>query len=336
MVERDQRTALARRFRRAVVTGGAGFLGSHLCDELVAAGCETVCVDNFCTGSVDNITHLLDHPRFEHVTADVSAGLDIAGPVDLVLHFASPASPPAYSRLPVETMLAGSAGTHNALRLASQRRARFILASTSEVYGDPLRHPQREDYWGNVNPIGPRAVYDEAKRYSEALATTFGREYDVNIGIVRIFNTYGPRLRVDDGRAIPNFVRQALTGESLTITGDGSQTRSLCYVDDTVAGILALACSDYRRPVNIGNSSEVSMVDLATRIRELVGSSSPLVFTDAMEDDPRRRRPDISRAREILGWRPVTALGEGLRRTIAAFEPTVSVAGAKAGTTDMR
>jgi dTDP-glucose 4,6-dehydratase len=319
MDHKDTRAALAGLVHRAVVTGGAGFIGSHLCDELVAAGCHVVCVDNFCTGRRENIAHLIGHPCFELLACDVSEGLEVAGPVDVVLHLASPASPADYGRLPLETLLVGSMGTRNAIRIALNNGARFVLTSTSEIYGDPLEHPQREDYWGNVNPIGPRAVYDEAKRYAEAMVSAYAREHGVNTGIARIFNTYGPRMRSDDGRAIPTFIRQALTGEPLTINDDGHQTRSLCYVDDTVAGILALACSDYHAPINIGNPSEITVIDLAMRIRDLVGGSAPLRFVDPVQDDPRRRQPNIDRAREALGWAPCISLTDGLRRTVASF-----------------
>jgi dTDP-glucose 4,6-dehydratase len=311
-----------RVFRRAVVTGGAGFLGSNLCRALLAAGTRVVCVDDLSTGTAEAVEPLRGDPGFELVVADVSDGLSVAGDVDLVLHFASAASPPQYLARPVETLRVGSAGTHHALCLARDRGARFVMASTSEVYGDPLRHPQREDYWGNVNPVGPRSVYDEAKRFAEALTTAFGHAEGVDVGIVRIFNTYGPGLRPHDGRAVPNFIRQALAGEPITVAGDGRQTRSLCYVDDLVRGVLALARSGHRGPVNIGNPQEVTVRDLAVRIRDLAGSSSPLRFVEAAADDPKRRCPDIALARRELGWAPEVDLDEGLRRTISWFAST--------------
>ncbi|MEV0680185.1 NAD-dependent epimerase/dehydratase family protein [Actinosynnema sp. NPDC050436] len=312
-------SASGREFRRAVVTGGAGFLGAHLCAALLRDGAEVVCVDDFSTGSPEAVAPFRDEPGFELAVADVSDGLVVDGAVDLVLHFASAASPPQYAARPVATLRVGSAGTYNALRLAERCGARFVMASTSEVYGDPLLHPQREDYWGNVNPVGPRSVYDEAKRFSEALTTAFGQTGAVDTGIVRIFNTYGPGMRHDDGRAVPNFVRQALAGEPLTVAGNGRQTRSLCFVDDLVRGVLALARSGLRTPVNIGNPHEVTVLELAERIRSLAGSGSPVRFVDAAPDDPRRRCPDITAAQRELGWSPETGLDEGLRRTIGWF-----------------
>jgi dTDP-glucose 4,6-dehydratase len=302
--------------RRVVVTGGAGFLGSWVCERLLDRGDSVVCVDNFVTGRRSNVEHLLDRRGFDIVDADVSAGLEVAGDVDWVLHLASPASPPDYLLRPVETMKVGSFGTMHALDLAVRTRARFVFASTSEVYGDPLEHPQREDYWGNVNPVGPRSVYDEAKRFSEALTTAYRTAYGLDCGMIRIFNTYGPRMRLDDGRAVPNFVAQALGGEPLTVAGDGSQTRSICYVDDTVAGLLAYAESAETEPVNIGNPVEMTMLELAELIRRLTGSSSTVVHVDLPVDDPRVRCPDISRARDRLGWTPQVTPDEGLRRTI--------------------
>jgi len=305
--------------RRVVITGGAGFVGSWLCEVLTDRGAAVVCVDNFSTGMTANVSHLLDRPGFELVEADVSAGLDVEGPVDLVMHFASPASPPHYLRLPVETLKVGSLGTMHALELARDKGARFVLASTSEVYGDPLEHPQRESYWGNVNPVGPRSVYDEAKRFSEALTMAYRTTYDVNTAIVRIFNTYGPRMRPDDGRAIPTFVHQAMDNEPLTVAGDGSQTRSICYVDDTVAGILALAAGSEPGPVNIGNGDEMTILDLAERIKGLLGSSAPIQFIDLPTDDPKVRCPDTSLARQRLGWEPLVSAEVGLKRTIEWF-----------------
>jgi dTDP-glucose 4,6-dehydratase len=302
-----------------VVTGGAGFLGTHLCDRLLADGVEVVCLDNFVTASPGNVAHLTGRPGLRVIRCDVTQPLRLPDEADLVLHLASAASPPDYLKLPVETLKAGALGTMNALDLARSRGARFILASTSEVYGDPLQHPQREDYWGNVNPVGPRSVYDEAKRYAEALTTAYRSRWQVDTGIVRIFNTYGPRMRPHDGRAVPTFVAQALAGRPLTVTGDGSQTRSLCYVDDTVAGILALARDDFAGPVNIGNPAEMTVRQLAETIRDLAGATSRLEFIPRPPDDPAVRCPDISRARERLGWQPAVAAPDGLRRCISWF-----------------
>jgi len=304
---------------RVVVTGGAGFVGFWLCARLLELGVEVVCVDNFVTGSRDNVRDLASAPGFELVEQDVSEGLDVGGDVDWVLHLACPASPLHYLRLPVETMRVGSIGTMNALDLAERTEARFVLASTSEVYGDPLEHPQRESYWGNVNPIGPRSVYDEAKRFSEAVTTAYRGSRGVDTGIVRIFNTYGPRMRPDDGRAVPTFLSQALAGEPLTVAGDGSQTRSICYVTDTVEGILAMAAHSHPGPVNIGNTHEVSMLELARTIRELTGSASEISFVPLPGDDPKVRCPDPTLAHEVLGWRPVVGAEEGLARTLEWF-----------------
>lgn len=304
---------------RAVVTGGAGFVGSWVCERLLERGSDVVCVDNLSTGAQSNVASLIDLPGFETLDADVSSELPVVGHVDLVLHLASPASPVHYLRLPVETLKVGSLGTMRALDLARQHAARFVLASTSEVYGDPLVHPQPETYWGNVNPVGPRSVYDEAKRFSEAVTMAYRTAHGVNTGIVRIFNTYGPRMRLDDGRAVPNFVRQALRGEPLTVAGDGSQTRSICYVEDTVDGILALAASSESGPVNIGNPDEMTMLELAERVRQLAASSSLIEFIDLPTDDPRQRCPDATLARELLGWTPQVSSAEGLRRTIDWF-----------------
>lgn len=303
----------------ALVTGGAGFIGSHLCERLSDEGMDVVCADNFATGSAANVVHLLDRPGFRLVEADLTEPLDLDGPFDYVFHLASAASPRDYLRLPVETLEAGSLGTRNALALAEAHGARFVLASTSEVYGDPLEYPQREDYWGNVNPVGPRSVYDEAKRYAESLTMAFRRARGTDVGIARIFNSYGPRLRPGDGRVVPTFIRQALDGEPLTVAGDGRQTRSVCYVDDTVAGLLALARSDLTGPVNIGSDEELSVLALARLVREITGSDSPVVFVDRPVDDPRFRRPDITLAAERLGWRPRVLLEEGLRRTVNYF-----------------
>jgi dTDP-glucose 4,6-dehydratase len=304
---------------RVVVTGGAGFVGSWVCERLHERGVQVVCVDNFVTGLRENLAHLRDEPAVEVLEQDVSAGLAVEGPVDWVLHLASPASPVHYLRLPIETLTVGSRGTEHALDLAEEKEARFLLASTSEVYGDPLVHPQPESYWGNVNPIGPRSVYDEAKRFAEALTTAYRRERGVDATIVRIFNTYGPRMRTDDGRAIPAFMTQALTGRPLTVAGDGSQTRSLCYVEDTVEGILALAASGHPGPVNIGSSEEVTILELADKVRRLAGSESPVELVPAPVDDPKLRRPDATLARDVLGWQPQVGLDEGLKRTLEWF-----------------
>jgi dTDP-glucose 4,6-dehydratase len=309
----------ARTIRRAVVTGGAGFLGSHLCEHLLDRDVEVVCLDNFLTGSPQNVVHLADHPGFRLVRCDVTDYVHVPGPVDLVLHFASPASPIDYLKMPIETLKVGSLGTLHTLGLAHDKGARYVLASTSEVYGDPLQHPQTEEYWGNVNPVGPRGVYDEAKRFSEALTTAYRTSKGTDTGIVRIFNTYGPRMRPDDGRAIPAFVGQALDGRPVTVAGDGSQTRSICYVDDTVRGILAMAFSGHAGPVNIGNPDELSMLQLAERIVEMTGSASPVRFIDLPVDDPKVRRPDTTRAEQLLQWRPQVPSEEGLRRTVAWF-----------------
>lgn len=306
-------------FRRAVVTGGAGFLGSHLCEQLVASGTKVVCLDNFLTGIPANVAHLMPYPNFRLVRCDVTDFIHVPGEVDLVLHFASPASPVDYLRLPIETLKVGSLGTLHALGLAREKKARFVLASTSEVYGDPLEHPQRESYWGNVNPVGPRGVYDEAKRYAEALTTAYRASHGVDTAIVRIFNTYGPRMRPDDGRAIPTFIRQALAGEPITVTGDGSQTRSICYVDDTVRGVLALAAAGHPGPVNIGNPDETSVLELARTIRVMTRACVPIRLIDRPADDPKVRRPDTALAEDLLGWRPRTAREEGLQKTIGWF-----------------
>ena len=300
---------------RLVVLGGAGFLGSHLCDQLLARGDEVVCVDDFCTGRRSNVAHLEVHPRFSLIEADICEPFPVAGPVDGVLNLASPASPPDYLALPLQTLAVGSEGTRRGLELAHRHRARFLLASTSEVYGDPEVHPQTESYRGNVNPVGPRSVYDEAKRFAEALTMAHLRALGTDVAIARIFNTYGPRLRPDDGRVVSNFVLQAMRGEPLTVYGDGSQTRSLCYVDDEVRGLIALFDSDLTGPVNIGNPDEYTVLQLARTVVELLGSSSPIAHRPLPEDDPTRRRPDISLARSALGWEPTTALEEGLART---------------------
>jgi len=298
-----------------LVTGGAGFLGSHLCEELLARGHRVICVDNLETGSLQNIEHIRV-PEFVHVGADIMEPYFVEGPVEFVYHLASPASPIDYLRLPLHTLKVGSYGTHHTLGLAKVKRARFLLASTSEVYGDPELHPQPESYWGNVNPIGPRGVYDEAKRYAEALTMAYHRQQGVDTAIVRIFNTYGPRMRPHDGRAVPTFLRQALQDRPLTVFGDGSQTRSFCYVEDLVRGIIALAESGYHFPVNVGNPTEMSLLDMARLVIEVTGSRSEIVHEALPEDDPQVRQPDITLARDILGWSPQVELREGLRRTI--------------------
>jgi dTDP-glucose 4,6-dehydratase len=299
----------------AVVTGGAGFLGSHLCDLLIERGDRVICIDNLETGSLQNVEHLRSD-AFVFVNHDLTQHLEIPEPVDVVFHLASPASPIDYARLPLQTLKVGSYGTHNALGLAKFKRARFLLASTSEVYGDPAIHPQPETYWGNVNPIGPRGVYDEAKRYAEALTMAYHRQQGVDTCILRIFNTYGSRMRPHDGRAVPTFVRQALAGEPLTVFGDGSQTRSFCYVDDLVRGIVLLAESEEHYPVNLGNPEELSLLELAQTIVRVTGSRSEIVFEALPIDDPQVRQPDITRARQLLGWEPTVSLEEGLRRML--------------------
>jgi dTDP-glucose 4,6-dehydratase len=307
---------IVRAVPTCLVTGGAGFLGSHLCDELLARGHRVICVDNFETGSLNNVAHIRDPERFLYVQADIIEPYFVDEPVDFVYHLASPASPIDYLRLPLHTLKVGSYGTHHTLGLAKAKRARFLIASTSEVYGDPQEHPQRESYWGHVNPIGPRGVYDEAKRYAEALTMAYRRQQGVDTAIIRIFNTYGSRMRPHDGRAIPTFLRQALANRPLTIFGDGSQTRSFCYVSDLILGMIALAESGYHEPVNVGNPDEYTLLELAEAVKEVTGAESEIVFEALPVDDPKQRKPDITLAKELLGWAPEVSLLDGLRRTI--------------------
>jgi dTDP-glucose 4,6-dehydratase len=310
---------------RILVTGGAGFLGSHLCDRLLAEGHEVIAMDNFVTGSVRNIAHLENDRRFHLIEHDVTKFISIDGDIDAVLHFASPASPIDYLELPIQTLKVGSLGTHNALGLALAKGARFLLASTSEVYGDPLVHPQPESYWGNVNPIGPRGVYDEAKRFAEAMTMAYRRAHGVPTRIARIFNTYGERMRLRDGRVVPALIGQALAGEPMTVFGDGSQTRSFCYVSDLIDGIYRLLTSDETNPVNIGNPAELSVLEFARTIQRLTDTTSGIVYRPLPVDDPRVRQPDITRARERLGWEPKVGLEDGLSRTIEYFRSVLAV-----------
>jgi dTDP-glucose 4,6-dehydratase len=305
--------------RRIVVTGGAGFLGSHLCERLLDDGEEVICLDNFLTGTPTNVSHLMEHEGFRLVRADVTDFVHVIGAVDAVLHFASPASPIDYLQLPIETLKVGSIGTMHALGLAKEKGARYLLASTSETYGDPKVHPQPESYWGHVNPVGPRGVYDEAKRFAEAMTMAYRRYHNVDTAIIRIFNTHGPRMRLNDGRAIPAFVGQSLRGEPITVAGDGSQTRSIQYVDDLVEGVIRMLWSGHPGPINIGNPHEVSMLDLATIVRDLCGSTSEITFIERPEDDPTIRQPDITLARSVLGWEPTVDLADGLKKTIQYF-----------------
>ncbi len=307
----------------SVVTGGAGFLGSHLCDRLLTEGQYVICIDNLITGDVSNIAHLLGNERFKFVKHDVTNYIFIDGPVHNVLHFASPASPIDYLKLPIQTLKVGSLGTHKALGLAKEKKARFLIASTSEVYGDPLVHPQPESYWGNVNPIGLRGVYDEAKRFSEAMTMAYHRYHNVDTRIVRIFNTYGPRMRINDGRAIPAFMSQALRGEDVTVFGDGNQTRSVCYVDDLIEGIYRLLMSDITEPVNIGNPDEIPMLQLAREIIEITESKSKIIFKELPEDDPKVRQPDITKAKKLLNWEPKVNRREGLKKTLEYFKQKI-------------
>ena len=307
----------------AVVTGGAGFLGSHLCDRLLAEGFKVVCVDNLITGNINNISHLAGKEDFSFVKHDITNYIFIPGRIDYILHFASPASPIDYLKLPIQTLKVGSLGTHKVLGLAKEKKARMLLASTSEVYGDPNVHPQTEDYWGNVNPIGPRGVYDEAKRFAEAMTMAYHRYHGVETRIVRIFNTYGPRMRLDDGRALPEFVGQALRGEDLTVFGDGSQTRSFCYVSDLVDGIFKLLMSNESDPVNIGNPAEITIKQFAEEIIKLTGTKSKISYKDLPVDDPKVRQPDITRAKNILGWEPKVDRSEGLKITLEYFKKVI-------------
>jgi dTDP-glucose 4,6-dehydratase len=305
---------------RAVVTGAAGFLGSHLCDCLLDRGWEVLAIDNLVTGTAANVRHLAGNPRFGILQHDVTKFIDVPGPVDYVLHFASPASPVDYLNLPIQTLKVGSLGTHNTLGLALAKNAKYFLASTSECYGDPLVSPQPETYWGNVNTVGPRGVYDEAKRFAEAMVMAYHRAKGLDTHIVRIFNTYGPRMRLHDGRALPNFVYQALTGQPITVYGTGKQTRSFCYVSDLIDGIYRLMMSDEHEPTNIGNPHEITILEFAERIRTLLGVTTPIVFEPLPQDDPKQRCPDISKARRLLGWEPKVDLEEGLRRTLESFK----------------
>jgi dTDP-glucose 4,6-dehydratase len=311
---------LGNQMRRCLVTGGAGFLGSHLCDRLLTEGHEVVCLDNLITGDIVNISHLMGHSRFLFVNYDVTNYLFIDGKIDFIFHFASPASPVDYLKLPIQTLKVGSLGTHKALGLAKAKKARFLLASTSEVYGDPLVHPQKETYWGNVNPVGPRGVYDESKRFAEAMTMAYHRYHSVETRIARIFNTYGERMRVDDGRAIPAFMSQALRKENVTVFGDGSQTRSICYVTDLIEGIYRLMMSDCDEPINLGNPEEITVLKLAKEIIHITGSPSKVVFKKLPEDDPRVRQPNIAKAKEILNWQPNVSRQDGLQKTFIYFK----------------
>ena len=308
----------------SVVTGGAGFLGSHLCDRLLAEGHSVICIDSLITGDISNIAHLAGNELFQFIHHDVTNYIFIEGPVHHVLHFASPASPIDYLKVPIQTLKVGSLGTHKALGLAKAKGSRFLLASTSEVYGDPLMHPQPESYWGNVNPIGVRGVYDEAKRFGEAMTMAYHRFHGVDTRIARIFNTYGPRMRINDGRAIPAFMSQALQGENITVFGDGSQTRSICYIDDLIDGIYRLLVSNVNEPVNIGNPDEIRMVELAKEILRMTDSKSKIIFEALPEDDPKIRQPDISKARKLLGWEPKIDRREGLLKTMKYFRSKIS------------
>ncbi len=309
--------------KRVLITGGAGFLGSHLCDRYLKEGYKVICMDNLLTGSAENISHLMGNEDFEFIKHDVTNFIHVQGELDLILHFASPASPVDYLEMPIQTLKVGSLGTHKALGLAKEKDARFLLASTSEVYGDPLTHPQKEDYWGNVNPIGHRGVYDEAKRFAEAMAMAYHRYHGIETRIVRIFNTYGSRMRLHDGRALPTFMRQALRGNPITVYGDGSQTRSFMYVDDLVEGVWRLSQSDYVEPVNIGNPEEITILEFAKEIIEITGSDSEIIFEELPKDDPQIRQPDISKAKEVLDWEPTYGRREGLSVALEYFKKKV-------------
>ena len=311
--------------KRILITGGAGFLGSHLCDRFIKEGYHVIAMDNLISGNIKNIEHLFKLPNFEFYHHDVSKFVHVPGELDYILHFASPASPIDYLKMPIQTLKVGSLGTHNLLGLAKQKNARMLIASTSEVYGDPLVHPQNEEYWGNVNPIGPRGVYDEAKRFQEAITMAYHTFHGLQTRIVRIFNTYGPRMRLDDGRALPAFMSQALKGEDITVFGDGSQTRSFCYVGDLVEGIYRLLLSDYHMPVNIGNPNEISLKDFAEEIQRLIGTGSKIVYHPLPQDDPKQRQPDISRAKEILNWEPKVDRKEGLQITLDYFKKQLGI-----------
>ncbi len=310
--------------KTVLITGGAGFLGSHLCERFVKEGFKVVCMDNLLTGDMDNIAHLMGHDRFYFVKHDVTTYVHVSGPVDYILHFASPASPIDYMRLPIQTLKVGALGTHKTLGLALQKGSRFLLASTSEVYGDPLEHPQTEEYWGNVNPIGPRGVYDEAKRFAEAIVMAYHRVHDLETRIARIFNTYGPRMRLADGRVVPAFLVQAIKGEPLSIFGSGNQSRSFCYIDDTVDGLYRLLMSDYSDPVNVGNPAEWTVTQFAELVRKLFNPEMDIEYHPLPVDDPKTRQPNISKAKELLGWEPGIQLEEGLKRTFPWFEERVT------------
>lgn len=306
--------------KRILITGAAGFLGSHLCDRFIKEGYEVIGMDNLLTGNIKNIEHLFPVREFQFYHHDVTKFVHVPGDIDYILHFASPASPIDYLRMPIQTLKVGALGTHNLLGLAKSKGSRILVASTSEVYGDPLEHPQTEEYWGNVNPVGPRGVYDEAKRFMESITTAYHTFHQVETRIIRIFNTYGPRMRLDDGRALPTFMSQALRGENITVYGDGSQTRSFCYVDDLVEGIYRLLLSDYSKPVNVGNPSEITLLDFAEEVLQLTGSKSKIVFEPLPQDDPKQRQPNITKARNILGWEPKIERHEGLKRTLEYFK----------------
>lgn len=308
---------------RTLITGGAGFVGSHLCERFLKEGHDVICLDNFITGTPVNLQHLQGNPKLTFVRHNISNHIEIDGPIDNILHFASPASPVDYLRHPIATLKVGSLGTHNTLGLAKAKKARYLLASTSEVYGDPERHPQREEYWGNVNPIGIRGVYDEAKRFAEAMTMAYHREHGLNTHIVRIFNTYGPRMRLDDGRVVPNLMGQALRGQPMTVYGDGSQTRSFCFVSDLVDGIFRLLFCDFHEPVNLGNPNEISILDFAKEIQKLSGGKSTIEFKPLPQDDPKVRKPDITRARSLLQWEPKVGREEGMRQTMEYFRNTI-------------